>query len=101
VTVTSPPGEVRRVASGAGEFEELTMNLVMGLILAGSGLFSVFGGVSGSEWFMSFRNSRWVVDMLGRTGARVLYVLVGLACIAFSAFFFTAWFLWDAPARPN
>jgi uncharacterized membrane protein YuzA (DUF378 family) len=77
------------------------MNLAMGLIMAGTGLFSVFGGVSGSEWFMGFRGPRWVREMLGHTGTRVFYILLGLACLAFSAFFFTAWFLWDAPTEPN
>jgi hypothetical protein len=73
---TARPG-----SEGQSGFEEVTVNLVMGLIMAGTGLFSVYGGLSGSEWYMSFRNSRWVRDVLGHTGACVFYVLFGLACL--------------------
>jgi hypothetical protein len=40
------------------------MNLVMGLVLAGSGLFSVFGGATNWEWFMSFRGPELVISVL-------------------------------------
>jgi Immunity protein 17 len=66
----------------------LLMDVVFGLILAASGLLSVFGGLADWEWFMTHRKAEMIVGAFGRTGARVVYVVLGLACVAGSAFFF-------------
>ena len=43
------------------------------------GAFSALGGVMNWEWFMNNRRARFVVSVLGRSGARGFYVLLGLA----------------------
>jgi hypothetical protein len=72
------------------------MNLLFGSFLVAVGAFSVFGGATGWEWFMSHRKAEGMVSLLGRTGARICYVLCGVAIIAFGSFFIVAWLIWDS-----
>jgi small neutral amino acid transporter SnatA (MarC family) len=51
------------------------------LILAAIGLFSMAGGLFDWNWFMTSRRAWIFVKLLGRTGARAFYVLLGLALI--------------------
>jgi len=44
-----------------------------------AGLFSAAGGIFGWQWFLNSRKARLWVRMLGPGGARVFYVLLGLA----------------------
>jgi small neutral amino acid transporter SnatA (MarC family) len=60
------------------------------------GAFSVFGGATGWDWFMNLRKAEGMVSLLGRTGARICYVLSGVAIIAFGSFFIVAWLIWDS-----
>jgi hypothetical protein len=71
------------------------MDLLIGMVLVASGLLSVFSGVSGWEWFLAHRKTAPMVALLGRAGARVFYVLLGLAVIALGAWFL-AWFVWES-----
>jgi hypothetical protein len=57
------------------------MNLV-GLLLVGVGLFTLAGAVFDWDWYMNNHRARLVVRLIGRTGARVFYSLIGLG-IAF------------------
>ena len=54
----------------------------MGLLIAGAGAFSVAGAIADWDWFMESRKARFFVKVLGRTGARIFYGLLGLALIA-------------------
>ena len=56
------------------------MNL-LGLILVGGGLFSLAGAVFDWDWFMESRKARFFVALLGRTGARGAYILLGIVLI--------------------
>jgi small neutral amino acid transporter SnatA (MarC family) len=47
-------------------------------ILILGGLFSIAGGLFGWEWFMANRRAAIFVRILGMTGARTFYVLLGL-----------------------
>ncbi len=51
----------------------------LGLLLALAGLFAIAGGVFNWEWFMSNRKARTLVRLLGRSGARIFYCLLGSA----------------------
>jgi len=51
----------------------------VGLILVVAGLFAVAGGVLDWEWFMNNRKAQVFVNWLGRGGARVFYIILGLA----------------------
>jgi drug/metabolite transporter superfamily protein YnfA len=49
------------------------------LLLVLAGLFAMAGGVFDWEWFMNNRKAQAFVNWLGRGGARVFYVILGLA----------------------
>jgi len=46
------------------------------------GAFSVLGGVLNWNWFFAMSPATTVVRLIGRTGARIFYVLLGLFVIA-------------------
>lgn len=52
------------------------------LLFALAGLFSMAGGLFDWEWFMANRRAALFVKILGRTGARIFYILLGLGLIA-------------------
>jgi hypothetical protein len=70
------------------------MDLFMGVVLVSSGLLSVFGGLIGWEWFLAHRKAAPIVALLGRSGARVFYVVIGVAVIVGGAWFLS-WFAWE------
>ncbi len=47
------------------------------------GLFTIGCAWSNYNWFMNHYKARWLVSLLGRTGARVFYVIVGLLLFLF------------------
>jgi hypothetical protein len=49
------------------------------LLLVLAGLFAMAGGVFDWEWFMNNRKAQALVNLLGRGGARLFYVILGLA----------------------
>jgi hypothetical protein len=53
----------------------------VGLLMAAAGLFSVLGGIFNWEWFMNNSKALFMTAILSRTGARIFYVLLGLAII--------------------
>ena len=48
-------------------------------LFIGAGLFSAAGGLRGWSWFMNSRKARFFTSILGETGARVFYALLGAA----------------------
>jgi len=52
-------------------------NIVIILI----GLFSILGGLLDWDWFMNSWRARFFVNILGRTGARLFYVGLGIFII--------------------
>ena len=50
-----------------------------------AGLFSIAGAILDWEWFMTSRRAAMFVRLLGRTGARVLYALLGLFLVGLGA----------------
>lgn len=53
------------------------MNL-WGIFFWAIGLFTSAGGIFDWDWFMNYWRARFMCKLLGRTGARVLYVLMGV-----------------------
>jgi hypothetical protein len=53
----------------------------LGLLLVPIGLFAASGGIFGWSWFLENRRARLFVMLLGRTGARVFYGVLGGALI--------------------
>ena len=52
------------------------------VIFALWGLFGIACGLFNWDWFMTGRKARLISRVLGRTGARIFYVLMGLGLIA-------------------
>lgn len=49
----------------------------VGALLVVAGLFAAFASIANIGWFFASARARLVTLVLGRTGARVLYVLIG------------------------
>ncbi len=52
-----------------------------GWILVAVGLFSAVCAAFDFEWFMNHRKARFFVKILGRTGARIFYIVLGAAIL--------------------
>ena len=52
-----------------------------GLILVAFGIFSICGAAFDWDWFINSRKARFFVAILGRTGARIFYGILGLVII--------------------
>ncbi len=50
----------------------------MGWVLIAAGLFSICGAASDWDWFMNSRKAALFVTLFHRTGARVVYALIGI-----------------------
>ncbi|MEO0375214.1 MAG: immunity 17 family protein [Cyanobacteria bacterium P01_A01_bin.17] len=53
----------------------------MGWVAIACGVFSICGAVTDWDWFMNNRRARLFVRLLGRTGARLFYGLLGSCLI--------------------
>ena len=54
----------------------------VGLILVAAGVFSICGAVFDWEWFINSRKAQLWVTLLGRTGARIFYAVLGaILCV--------------------
>jgi len=54
---------------------------IVALGLALIGVFTMLGGILDWDWFMNHSRARGFVQLFGRTGARVFYVLLGLGFV--------------------
>ncbi len=57
---------------------------IFGIVIFLAGLFSVFCAAKDYDWFMNSSKARLFVKLLGRNGARVFYILLGLVLIGVS-----------------
>ena len=53
----------------------------LGLILVAAGLISICGAAFDWDFFINSRKAQFFVSILGRTGARVFYAILGLVII--------------------
>jgi len=69
-----------RVDRSTNIFErwESVLEVLFGLVLCGMGVFSICGAVFDWDFFMESRKARFWVNIVGRNGARVGYVVLGL-----------------------
>jgi hypothetical protein len=67
--------------------EMLSEGGLVTIILVSIGLFTFAGGLFDWDWFMTQRRARLVVKVVGRTGARVFYILLGIGIAIFAIFF--------------
>lgn len=57
----------------------------MGLLIVAGGLFTAGCGIFDWEWAMNNRRARLLSAMITRSGARVFYVVLGVAAIGVGA----------------
>ena len=57
----------------------------VGLILVAAGLFSICGAAFDWDFFINSRKARFFVSILGRTGARIFYAILGLVIVVLGA----------------
>jgi len=55
----------------------------VGFFVIFAGLFSTAGGILNWEWFMNNRKARFISKILTRKGARIFYVVLGIAMVIF------------------
>ncbi len=65
--------------------EESVMMIVMGLVFAAVGLFSLMGAVMNWDWYFNNRRARGLVAIFGRNGARIFYGILGVFIMAIGA----------------
>lgn len=68
----------------------MTGNLLMSLFFILAGLFTLSGGLFNWNWFMLSRRARLIVRIFGRGGARVFYVVLGVAIVGLGLVTFVA-----------
>lgn len=56
------------------------------IILILIGLFTMAGGVFDWDWFLGRWRAQLCIKLLGRQGARIFYIILGLAVIGFAYF---------------
>ena len=56
-----------------------------GLIIVGAGLFALAGAVFDWDFFMESRKARFFTAIVGRTGARIFYTILGIALLVLGA----------------
>jgi small neutral amino acid transporter SnatA (MarC family) len=61
----------------------MSMNTLPAIAIILIGLLSVLGAALDWEWFIANRKVRIFVRLLGRTGARILYVILGAILMAY------------------
>lgn len=54
---------------------------IFGLLLVAIGGFTICGAGCDWDWFMENHKARLLVTICGRTGARVVYVFIGILCV--------------------
>ncbi|MGH7138294.1 MAG: immunity 17 family protein, partial [Pirellulales bacterium] len=55
--------------------------LILGLILAAAGIFSICGAAFNWDWFIESHKARFFVATFGRTGARIFYAILGIVIV--------------------
>lgn len=58
-----------------------TKGLIMGLLFAAGGIFSICGAALNWDWFLESRKARFFVNVFGRNGARVIYAVLGAVLV--------------------
>ncbi len=57
-------------------------DLFVGIVAISIGLFLICSAVVNWNWFYSLRTARWLQQLFGKNGARLVHVLLGLILIA-------------------
>lgn len=53
----------------------------MGIVFIAAGIFSICGAIFNWEWYFNHWKARRMEELFGRTGARVMYILIGIFAV--------------------
>ena len=56
------------------------------LLLGAAGLFTLSASVFNWDWYFNHRKARFLVDLVGRNGARAFYGLIGVGILGAALF---------------
>jgi hypothetical protein len=59
----------------------MAANVLVSLFFVLAGAFTMSGGLFNWNWFMLSRRARLIVRIFGRGGARIFYVVLGVAIL--------------------
>lgn len=59
----------------------------LGLAIIAAGLFTAIAGVGNWDWFMNHPKARFMCSIFGREGARVFYIIIGIAFVVLGVLF--------------
>ena len=60
--------------------------IMLSIIIYGFGLYSIYGAVMNFDWFIRDRKAWLFLKLFGETGARIAYIVLGIAFIAFATY---------------
>ncbi len=60
----------------------MSENVIIGILIILSGLFSLVSSIKNWDFFFTHSRARFLVRILGRTGARIFYGILGSALCA-------------------
>ena len=66
-------------------------DLFVGVITCLAGLIFLVGAATNNQFLLDLHKTRWVVNLWGRTGARVFVGIVGLGLIALGIAIIRGW----------
>ena len=66
--------------------DEVVVMVIMGLVSAAIGLFSLMGAIKNWDWYFNNYKARGLVAIFGRNGARIFYGILGVIFIALGVF---------------
>jgi uncharacterized membrane protein YuzA (DUF378 family) len=61
-------------------------SMITGIVCVLCGLFSIICALKDFDWFMNNRRAAFFVRIFGRGGARVFYILLGIAIVIFGVY---------------
>ena len=66
-------------------------DIFVGMITCLAGLVLLFGAASNNQFLLDLHKVRWVINLWGRTGARIFAGVLGLALIALGVAIIRGW----------
>lgn len=51
------------------------------LFMCGAGVLTIILAAGNFDWFMTDQKAQWLVDIAGRNGARIVFVILGIVFI--------------------
>ncbi len=77
------------------------VHIIIPLLVVGAGLFSIVCTIKEYPFFWEHRRAKLMVRILGRTGAKVFYLTLGVALVVIGMGILTGWLPPDSASWSN